>query len=209
MNENDATLWTIDALSARVAEALSAGYTGVRSGRVRDVPDSRTIRYYTTLGLLDRPAVMRGRTALYGSRHLLQVVAIKRLQTEGLSLAAVQERLLGLSNAALRRLARLETAVHPVRVPRSPTRVNSLWRAPDQALCDAERPPIALGPAAFAPAEEEGAQGSGVETVSLGNGVTLSLATPRALGADDLRVMRLAAAPLVELLKLRGLLPIE
>src|SRR5262249_33767362 len=84
---NDATLWTIDDLSARVAEALSAGYAGVRSGRVRNVPDCRTIRYYTTLGLLDRPAVMRGRTALYGPRHLLQLVAIKRLQAQGLSLA--------------------------------------------------------------------------------------------------------------------------
>ena len=70
------------------------------------MPDLRTIRYYTTLGLLDRPAAMRGRTALYGPRHLLQLVAIKRLQARGLSLAAVQERVVGLSDAALRRLAR-------------------------------------------------------------------------------------------------------
>ena len=74
------------------------------SGRVRDVPDLRTIRYYTTLGLLDRPAAMRGRTALYGSRHLLQLAAIKRLQARGLSLAAVQERVVGISDASLRRL---------------------------------------------------------------------------------------------------------
>ena len=100
------TLWTIDELGERVAEALGGpGYDGVPSGRVRDVPDLRTIRYYTTLGLLDRPAAMRGRTALYGARHLLQLVAIKRLQARGLSLAAVQERVVGLSDAALRRLA--------------------------------------------------------------------------------------------------------
>src|SRR5262245_42448168 len=99
--------WTLDQLVARVALALSVDYEGQSSGRVRDVPDRRTIRYYTTLGLIDRPAEMRGRTALYGVRHLLQLVAIKRLQARGLSLAELQQRLMGRSNAALQALARL------------------------------------------------------------------------------------------------------
>ena len=61
MKNGDETLWTIDELGERVAEALlGPGYEGVPSGRVRDVPDLRTIRYYTTVGLLDRPAAMRG-----------------------------------------------------------------------------------------------------------------------------------------------------
>src|SRR5262245_45057130 len=99
--------WPLDELCARVALALAVDYAGQHSGRVRDVPDQRTIRYYTTLGLLDRPAEMRGRTALYGRRHLLQLVAIKRLQSKGLPLAEVQQRLLGLSDKALEQLARL------------------------------------------------------------------------------------------------------
>ena len=75
MKNGDESFWTIEELGERIAEALGGqGYDGVPSGRVRDVPDLRTIRYYTTLGLLDRPAAMRGRTALYGSRHLLQLV---------------------------------------------------------------------------------------------------------------------------------------
>src|SRR5271157_3490257 len=98
-------LWTIHQLCTEVERVLAVDYAGSSNGRVRDVPDLRTIRYYTTLGLLDRPAEMRGRTALYGQRHLLQLVAIKRLLARGLSLAAVQERVVGLSNAALRRLA--------------------------------------------------------------------------------------------------------
>ena len=69
------------------------------------MPDTRTIRYYTTLGLIDRPAAMRGRTALYGHRHLMQLVAIKRLQAEGHALADVQVRLTGASDAALRAIA--------------------------------------------------------------------------------------------------------
>src|SRR5207253_11468625 len=101
------TLLTLDELSAAVSRALAVGYAGSANGRVRDVPDRRTIRYYTTLGLIDRPAAMRGRTALYGRRHLLQLVAIKRLQANGLSLAEVQARLVGLTDAALRQSAKL------------------------------------------------------------------------------------------------------
>src|SRR5947209_5032014 len=100
-------LWTIDELGAVVTLALSVDYSGQANGRVRDVPDRRTIRYYTTLGLIDRPARMRGRTALYGRRHLLQLVAIKRLQARGATLAQLQQQLLGLTDAGLARLARL------------------------------------------------------------------------------------------------------
>src|SRR5215471_11847087 len=107
MKPPTASLWTLDDLSARVALALAQDYEGQPSGRVRDVPDRRTIRYYTTLGLLDRPAEMRGRTAMYGRRHLLQLVAIKRLQARGLSLAEIQQRLVGLPNRRLEALAQV------------------------------------------------------------------------------------------------------
>src|SRR4029077_11353965 len=107
MSASPEPLWTIDDLGTRAALALSVNYEGAPNGRVRDVPDRRTIRYYTTLGLLDRPLEMRGRTALYGLRHLWQLVAIKRLQANGLALAEVQQRLLGLPDHALRDLARV------------------------------------------------------------------------------------------------------
>src|SRR6267378_745075 len=96
--------WTLDELCDQVAQALARDAPAALDGRVREVPDRRTLRYYTTLGLLDRPAEMRGRTAYYGRRHLLQLVAIKRLQARGLSLAEVQERLVGIGHAALARL---------------------------------------------------------------------------------------------------------
>ena len=135
MKNGDETLWTIDELSERVAEALGGpGYDGVPSGRVRDVPDLRTIRYYTTLGLLDRPAAMRGRTALYGPRHLLQLVAIKRLQARGLSLADVQERVLGLSDSALKRI--IASGAAAAQAPRTgvvgAVRSESFWRVADR-----------------------------------------------------------------------------
>src|SRR5271166_6534366 len=130
MKNGDATLWTIEELGEQVAAVLATGYRGVPSGRVRDVPDLRTIRYYTTLGLLDRPAEMRGRTALYGQRHLLQLVAIKRLQARGLSLAAVQERVIGLPNTALRKIADLPAPKPKTEPDPSPARGDSFWRLP-------------------------------------------------------------------------------
>src|SRR5438105_9530709 len=106
MSAGTEPLWTIDELGAMVALALSVGYAGQANGQVRDVPDRRTIRYYTTLGLIDRPQ-LEGRTALYGKKHLLQLVAIKRLQAEGRTLAEVQQALAQVPLRTLEKLARL------------------------------------------------------------------------------------------------------
>jgi DNA-binding transcriptional MerR regulator len=102
------TLWTIDQLADAVERAFRAAETPDQpSGRVREVPDKRTIRYYTTLGLLDRPAEMRGRTAYYGRKHLLQLAAIKRFQARGLSLVQIQTQMTGAERPALERWAEL------------------------------------------------------------------------------------------------------
>ncbi|NUR27106.1 MAG: MerR family transcriptional regulator [Catenulispora sp.] len=98
--------WTIDRLARLTAAALATGTLAPQpNARIREVPDVRTIRYYTSIGLLDRPAAMRGRTALYGRRHLAQLVAIKRLQAEGLTLTEVQRRLLGADAETVERIA--------------------------------------------------------------------------------------------------------
>ncbi|HEV2895470.1 MAG TPA: MerR family transcriptional regulator, partial [Actinomycetota bacterium] len=97
--------WTLDELAERVDAALAVGYAGQSSGRVRAVPDRRAIRWYTTIGLIDRPVAHRGRTALYGPRHLLQLVAIKRLQAKGLPLVAIQQELAGATDTQLARVA--------------------------------------------------------------------------------------------------------
>jgi len=90
----------------RAAMALVGASPG-ESRRVRWRPNARLVRYYTTLGILDRPLEMRGRTAYYGPRHLLQLLAVKQLQSAGKSLAEVQQKLAGLPTARLRQLAEL------------------------------------------------------------------------------------------------------
>ena len=109
--------WTLDELAERVETALAVDYRGQTSGRVRAVPDRRAIRWYTTIGLIDRPAAHRGRTALYGPRHLLQLVAVKRLQARGLPLVSIQQELAGATDTQLARVARLPAGVAAGPVP--------------------------------------------------------------------------------------------
>jgi DNA-binding transcriptional MerR regulator len=110
---NETGPWTIGELSELVLRVLrssgllEADYAGQPNGRVSAIPQERTIRWYSSIGLLDKPLTMRGRTALYGRRHLCQLVAIKRLQAQGRSVAQVQEDLLGATDATLEGIAHL------------------------------------------------------------------------------------------------------
>jgi DNA-binding transcriptional MerR regulator len=198
-------IWTLDELTERVGGALSVGYDGQPSGRVRDLPDRRVIRWYTTIGLVDRPAATRGRTAMYGPRHLLQLVAIKRLQAQGRSLVAIQAELAGATDAQLTRLARLPAAEQgavPAATPASTqaagrglVRRGGFWRErPVEAAGVEDAPPVA------APAGVATLRG-----VRLGERATLLLDPARPLDDADLRAILEAARPLLEALRARGL----
>ncbi len=93
---------TIDELSNEVVRLLKDNrlFGGHQDNRVSAAPDMRTIRYYSSLGLIDRPAI-QGRVAKYSRRHVLQLLAIKILQGASLPLSEIQERLYGLSDAEL------------------------------------------------------------------------------------------------------------
>jgi DNA-binding transcriptional MerR regulator len=98
----------IGELRTLVARALQEGeYAPAASARVRAVPDTRTIRYYTTLGLINPPAELRGRIAYYDETHLMQIVAIKQLQSQEKSLSDIQQRLVGLTPRKLEAIAKL------------------------------------------------------------------------------------------------------
>lgn len=67
----------------------------------------RTVRLYATQGLIDRPG-REGRSAVYGRRHLLQLLLIRSLARRGLSLAAIAP-LIGLDDSELeQQLSQLE-----------------------------------------------------------------------------------------------------
>src|ERR1700738_2680437 len=96
---------TLEDLTREVADRIRRGGVRQGNGQVSALPDQRTLRYYTTIGLLDRPLAVRGRQAVYGPRHVLQAVAVKRLQAAGLSLGEIQTRLAGLPTPQLEELA--------------------------------------------------------------------------------------------------------
>ena len=225
--------WTLGELTDRVAAALAVGYRGQSSGRVRDLPDQRAIRWYTTLGLVDRPAAMRGRTALYGRRHLLQLVAIKRLQAAGRSLAEVQEELAAASDERLERVADLPTtaalpgtaapagmAATAAPSPPSPagppppaaTGRRRFWAAGVAAAADGSAAPAATGPsgtteagAAETPPTPTRPAAAQLQAVQLADGVMLLLGAAGPLDGDDLLALQAAARPLLAVVHARGL----
>jgi DNA-binding transcriptional MerR regulator len=222
--------WTLDELAERVDTALAVDYSGPPSGRVRAVPDRRAIRWYTTIGLIDRPVAHRGRTALYGPRHLLQLVAVKRLQARGLPLVAIQQELAGATDSQLARVARLPEGVAPG--PAAPASHGDGLSGTGQAGSGmAAAAPATRGkarragfwrerPAAFTvaadaatltdPTDPVGPAGPTPATlrgVRLGDGATLLLEPGRELGAEDVRAVLEAAGPLLAALRERGLGP--
>ncbi len=185
------TDWTLDELSAQVAIQLANDGPKQVSGRVNLIPDQRTIRYYTTKGILAPPLSFRGRTALYGEKHLHQLLAIKRLQARGFSLVDIQQRLLGASDSQTAELAGLSATSTVADSP-----VQSL---PDVPLSEDESF-WKTAPTTVALTEPSS---TGVEhrtTIKLAPGVELHVDGVVNLDEYDAAALRGAAAPLLKLL---------
>lgn len=206
-------LWTLPELVAEVAARIAA-LPAPKNGQVRAVPDERTVRYYVTLGLLDRPSAMRGRTALYGPRHVAQVVAIKRLQAMGRSLSEIQELWPTLDDPTLARMSgvALPSAAKPAaraefwkREPRQADAAanggaSSRARELDTDAVRAATPSAPTktpGPSAPEPSSAAGAVELRIE---LAPQIVLSLSVVDdrvAVSPADVRAIRAAAAPLL------------
>ncbi|MFI6869822.1 MerR family transcriptional regulator [Nocardia sp. NPDC050406] len=178
--------WTIAELASEAATAVERLGIEAPNGKVAEVPDVRMLRYYASLGLLDRPADVRGRTAYYDRRHLLQVIAVKRLQAEGATLAAAQRRLTGRTDTELEGIARLDEV----------KRRKQFW---------AEEPELASAPPSPAP-EPAPALSVGVP---LAPGCTVLFTPARTLDGDDLAAIRDAGRELLATLERRGLVLAE
>jgi len=218
--------YTLADLADACAAALDALGVEARNGQVRDRPDIRTIRYYGTLGLVDRPAEMAGRTALYSDRHLLQVLAVKALQARGASLADVQRSLVGASEAELRSAVgpELSAALAAVAGPAAsgPAVTEPAVTRPGAAGPAAPEPAVATSsvtghrrrdgafwrtpPAAPAGAAAAVMHPRRLIAIPLAAGATL-LVDSDTDHAVDVAALRAAAGPLLTLLTGTGLLP--
>lgn len=171
--------WGLDTfLEVAEAQLIELGLTG-------NPPDRRTVRYYATAGLLDRPE-SRGREARYRQHHLAQLLAVKTLQAAGVRLAAIAERI---SGAGIQELIGL---IHDGRpLPDRPL-TTAFWRQPP--------PP--------APTTDTGSEpGPGTlhrqSVLTLAPGVRLVLDTE--LSATEAAVLSRAAEPLLNRITALGL----
>lgn len=97
------------------------------SGQAGESVSERSIRYYRTLGLVDAPE-----GGGYGEKHLLQIIAIRLLQAQGMPLRRIRELLYGRSLEELREVRRrgLAEAVRATASVRMVMPVgDELWRA--------------------------------------------------------------------------------
>lgn len=211
MKERNHQRFTIRELAANAARELSSADVDQSSGRVSDVPSSRTIRYYASHGLLDSPDDWEGRTAIYGRRHLMQLVAIKRLQARGATLSQIQERLHGLPEENLADLARmsLSNESDPVE-PEIDSEVSDVRkgrRGEDTAKRSGgsfweERGSKRSDAASATPKKDDE-----VGAMRLDDDVLLVIeGLNRTLDEDDRHALRVAAEPLLHLLKARRII---
>lgn len=212
----DEPSWTLAELTREVALRIGS-LPAPRNGQVRAVPDERTIRYYGSIGLMDRPLAMRGRTALYGKKHLAQVVAIKRLQHTGRSLADIQELWPTVDNALLSRVSGVVLPTEPGppkparaffwKKPPEPSVVREVEPSPSSDEVDEVAMAAMLASAAqpAAPATTRGVQLAIELAPNLS--LTLSITDGVSISPADVRAIRAAAAPLIAELAQRGLTP--
>ncbi|ODQ99423.1 transcriptional regulator [Mycobacterium intermedium] len=161
--------------------------------QAKPIPAERMIRYYTARGLLPRPG-NRGRALTYGRKHLVSLVAIKRLQGQGLSLDEIGQRLADLSPSELEALAAIPPNAIPADLgdpeplPEPSRAAGRFWEAAPGLV--AEQPAEPAEPAGPEPAV------TSLQAVRLSDTVTLLIDGP----LPELAALRRAAAPLLDLL---------
>jgi DNA-binding transcriptional MerR regulator len=184
-------LLTLPEFAAVAANAVQASGAVPDSRQAKAIPAERMVRYYTARGLLPRPGT-RGRALTYGRAHLVRLVAVKRLQGQGLSLDDIAERLDGMPQGELESLAAIPPSAmpadlgdpEPAAAPVPARAAGRFWATVPE--------PVAAAPAPPPPAPE-------LRGVRLSDTVTLLIE-----GLDGalppLDTLRAAAAPLLDLL---------
>ncbi|WP_406317091.1 helix-turn-helix domain-containing protein [Streptosporangium sp. NBC_01639] len=208
--------WTIGELAERASAALAP--TAQLNGRVTDVPTERVIRWYSTIGLLDPPSARRGRVAVYGRRHLLQLIAVKRRQADGRTIAEIQAELAGAGDQLLESIAGIPAPPVEPAAPRAAR--PRFWAEPPSTPRRAPAGPAAPRPPAPRPAAPPHASGTGapppvppavlVHGVRLATGVTLLLDSGgRTASPEALAEITAASGALLAVLRKHDLAPAE
>ena len=77
-------------LASAAAQQIRALVPEQARGSVTEIPDERMVRYYISQRVLPEPLGKNGTASVYGYRHLLVLLVVKRLQAEFLPLAKIR-----------------------------------------------------------------------------------------------------------------------
>ncbi|HLL71583.1 MAG TPA: MerR family transcriptional regulator [Pyrinomonadaceae bacterium] len=95
-------------LANQAARILAQIGTTQDRGTVSEMPDERTLRYYLAEGLLSPASEKQGTASVFGYQHLLQLLVVKKLQSEHLPIRKIKELVDGRSERELERLLGLD-----------------------------------------------------------------------------------------------------
>lgn len=98
-------------LAVEAAKILSESGLAQERGTVTEVPDERTVRYYLTEGLVSPAENKQGTASVFGYRHLLQLLVVKKLQAEHLPIRKIRDLVEGRTERELERLLGAEGGV--------------------------------------------------------------------------------------------------
>jgi len=97
-------------LAKQAAGILAEIGTTQDRGTVSLMPDERTLRYYLAEGLISPAAEKQGTASVFGYPHLLQLLVVKKLQSEHLPIRKIKELVGGRTERELERLLGLDTS---------------------------------------------------------------------------------------------------
>jgi DNA-binding transcriptional MerR regulator len=129
--------WNARGLAAHVTALVDSAGLRPTNASARAAPSARSVRFYVSHGLLDRPEGA-GTAATYGYRHFLQLLAIKIRQREGQTLETIKREMKDVTGDALERRIAQSLAPALVANPVSP-------RTEDEAPVAWRRMPLAEG----------------------------------------------------------------
>ncbi|HEX7956283.1 MAG TPA: MerR family transcriptional regulator [Pyrinomonadaceae bacterium] len=79
-------------LAQEAARILSeSGGAQQARGTVTELPDERTVRFYLSEGLVPPAEEKQGTASVFGYRHLLRLLVVKKLQAEHLPIRAIRD----------------------------------------------------------------------------------------------------------------------
>ncbi|MBV9926159.1 MAG: MerR family transcriptional regulator [Acidobacteria bacterium] len=132
---------------AEAAAHILAESGAARQGRgtVTELPDERTVRYYLAEGLVPPAEEKQGTASVFGYRHLLQLLVVKKLQAEGLPIRAIRELVTGKTERQLEKLLGAEQGQSTAQGEALSYLESLLRRAPSAPLPSAP-PPAAQAP---------------------------------------------------------------